>query len=118
MKVEFDTFDKRSKAATLLYPDEKNINARVRKLEAENGLEAFTIKEILYQRRNPGQISKPIKPMERKCPQCDGRMFVKGVCPSCDAFAQGMRTHWICSGCNAEQYSKKDQGTWMKELSG
>ena len=117
IKTEVDTFDKRSKLAATEYPDDKNINARVRKFEEANGLTPFKPKEILEQRRNQGATVVHAKPVERPCPQCEGRMFVKGVCPSCEAFAQGMRTHWICSGCGAEQYSKKDHGTWIKELS-
>ena len=115
---EVDTYDKRSTLAAKEYPEDKSINGRVRKFEAEHRLTAFTPKEILAQRRNaPANVAAAAKPIERPCPQCERPMFVKGVCPSCEAFAQGMRTHWICSGCGAEQYSKKDHGTWIKELS-
>lgn len=113
----WNTYDKRAKRATHDYPNETNISKRVKMFEAANDLKPFTPKEILHQRNNQSGEVIHAKPLSRECPQCQKDMFVKGVCPSCEAFANGMRTHWICSGCGAEQYSKKDHGTWIKELS-
>jgi hypothetical protein len=108
-----DTYDSRFKLASEEFPEEKNLNKRVKLYEEKLGLAPFSAEEIINQRR------KEIKPspgkQHRKCEQCKKWMAPQKVCRSCLEGRQGYKTRWFCmnDSCGAVIYSKKTVEEWI-----
>lgn len=115
-KLNYEEFHKRvsevSKAAKIFAPLTNNIS------------EAFRIyQEVLSEEEVKVFIStdsgdRPITAIDNyerpKCPDCQTELRIR-VRPQ-DVNGKQWNTAWVCTNCQAEFYSEKTVGEWMREL--